>query len=55
MNYTIQQIASILGITPVNLHPAEISILLTDSRKLTRPSETLFLHSKPKTTMHMLS
>jgi alanine racemase len=48
MTYTILEIASILGITPVNPHPAEITILLTDSRKLTSPSETLFFALETK-------
>lgn len=48
MSYSILQIASILGITPANPHPADISILLTDSRKLTRPSETLFFALETK-------
>jgi len=48
MTYSIQQIASILGITPTNPHPAEITILLTDSRKLTHPSETLFFALETK-------
>lgn len=42
MTYKIQQIASILNVSHDKLHPAEISVLLTDSRKLTHPSETLF-------------
>lgn len=42
MTYSIQQIASILGIAKTDLAPTTISILLTDSRKLSTASETLF-------------
>lgn len=48
MNYTIQQISSILGITSEQLHPGVISQLLTDSRKLSHPSETLFFALETK-------
>ncbi len=48
MTYTIQQIASILGIKPEKMHPAEISTLLTDSRKLMYPAETLFFALETK-------
>jgi len=34
MTYSIQQIASVLGVKQDHLRPAEISILLTDSRML---------------------
>lgn len=42
MNYSIQQIASIVGVSLDHPNPAEISVLLTDSRKLMLPSQTLF-------------
>ena len=42
MTYSIQQIAAILGIPSETFHPAAISILLTDSRRLSMPEETLF-------------
>lgn len=42
MKYKIEQIFSILGVSFKKLYPAEISILLTDSRKLTNPAETIF-------------
>ncbi|KUL08594.1 MAG: Alanine racemase, partial [Proteiniphilum sp. 51_7] len=42
MDYTIQQIASILQLPAKELHPANISLLLTDSRRLTDPDATLF-------------
>src|SRR5690554_99979 len=43
MSYSIQDISSLLGISPAPVQPARISRLLTDSRKLTSPSETLFV------------
>lgn len=48
MKYDIDQIASILGVKDNNLYSAEISILLTDSRKLSSPSETLFFALETK-------
>ena len=42
MNYDIKQIISILGVSQNNFYPSKISILLTDSRKLSNPSKTLF-------------
>lgn len=42
MSYSIQEIASLLGIVPTSFHPARITLLLTDSRQLRAPSETLF-------------
>ena len=44
MRYTIQEIAQVLGIEPSELRDknAEVSQLLTDSRSLTYPAETLF-------------
>lgn len=43
MKYSITEIAAILGKTNQKLIETEISVLLTDSRKLTNPSETLFI------------
>ena len=48
MNYDIKQIASILGVKHNNLYSADISILLTDSRKLSNPSKTLFFALETK-------
>lgn len=48
MQYNIQEIASILNIPARKLESGEISILLTDSRKLTLPSETLFFALETK-------
>lgn len=48
MQYTIQQIGSILGITVKKNPSAKITILLTDSRKLTLPTETLFFALETK-------
>ena len=48
MKYEIKQIASILGITSNNLNYAEITTLLTDSRKITNPSTTLFFALESK-------
>lgn len=42
MNYTIQQIASLLQQPERMLHPSNIRQLLTDSRRLTDPDTTLF-------------
>jgi len=42
MKYDIKTIASILGQHQNKYFPAEISVLLTDSRKLSKPTETLF-------------
>ncbi|HBG57823.1 MAG TPA: bifunctional UDP-N-acetylmuramoyl-tripeptide:D-alanyl-D-alanine ligase/alanine racemase [Porphyromonadaceae bacterium] len=48
MTYSVQQIESILGISSGNSYPAEITTLLTDSRKLTVPAETLFFALETK-------
>ncbi|MDR0422806.1 MAG: bifunctional UDP-N-acetylmuramoyl-tripeptide:D-alanyl-D-alanine ligase/alanine racemase [Proteiniphilum sp.] len=48
MQYTIQQIASILSLPTGRLHPGKISVLLTDSRRLTLPDETLFFAMETK-------
>ncbi len=42
MNYSIQEIASIIGLSPVSVRQAFVTQLLTDSRKLSNPVETLF-------------
>lgn len=42
MNYSISEVASIINATTPSLHPATISVLLTDSRSLTFPEESLF-------------
>lgn len=48
MKYSILKIASILGIKNQNITEGEISILLTDSRKLSHPKETLFFAIETK-------
>jgi alanine racemase len=48
MTYTTQKIASILGVSLSQADSGEISILLTDSRKLSYPSETLFFALETK-------
>ncbi len=48
MTYSISKIASILGIKNQAFTEAEISVLLTDSRKLSNPQETLFFAIETK-------
>ena len=48
MKYDINKITDILGVSKKKLYPAELSILLTDSRKLTNPEETLFFAIQTK-------
>lgn len=48
MQYNIQEIASILGVSIDRQASGEISILLTDSRKLSLPAETLFFALETK-------
>lgn len=48
MKYSVTKIASILGIRNQQIIEGEISILLTDSRKLTNASETLFFALETK-------
>lgn len=48
MQYNIQEIASILGVPVSKQHPGIITILLTDSRKLTFPAGTLFFALETK-------
>lgn len=42
MSYSIQEIASILRLPPDSFRPSHITRLLTDSRELSDPAETLF-------------
>lgn len=48
MQYDIQEIASILNVPAIKQESGKISILLTDSRKLTLPAETLFFAMETK-------
>ncbi len=48
MNYSISKIASILGVKNQVFTDIEISVLLTDSRKLSNPQETLFFAIETK-------
>lgn len=48
MKYEIKQIASILGVSQSNLKSAGITTLLTDSRRVTNPSETIFFALESK-------
>lgn len=48
MKYTLSQIANILGKKNQTFPETEISILLTDSRKLSNPAETLFFAIETK-------
>lgn len=48
MKYSISKIASILGISTLANTNYDISILLTDSRKLTNPDESLFFAIETK-------
>lgn len=49
MEYAIQEIAGIIGAKTDNLHEGTISILLTDSRRLSFPEQSLFFALKTKT------
>ena len=42
MNYSVSEVAGIINAQTISLHPAMISVLLTDSRSLTFPEESLF-------------
>ncbi|MGI6073541.1 MAG: bifunctional UDP-N-acetylmuramoyl-tripeptide:D-alanyl-D-alanine ligase/alanine racemase [Fermentimonas sp.] len=42
MKYKIEKIASILGVSEEGFHPAELSVLLTDSRRLSNANDTIF-------------
>jgi UDP-N-acetylmuramyl pentapeptide synthase len=46
MNYSISEIADILGLKNINLHDSTVSVLLTDSRSLTFPEESMFFAIK---------
>ena len=48
MKYSILKIASILGIKNQHITEGEVSLLLTDSRKLSHPQETLFFAIETK-------
>ncbi|MDR1980538.1 MAG: bifunctional UDP-N-acetylmuramoyl-tripeptide:D-alanyl-D-alanine ligase/alanine racemase [Tannerellaceae bacterium] len=49
MEYTIQEIARAIGVKREKFHPATIRILLTDSRRLSLPGQSLFFALKTKT------
>lgn len=49
MDYSIKDIAGIIGATCPKLHESTISILLTDSRSLSFPEQSLFFALKTKT------
>ena len=49
MEYPIQEIAAIIGADAPALHDCRISILLTDSRRLSLPEDSLFFALKTKT------
>ena len=42
MEYTIKEIAQAIGASTDQLHDDRISLLLTDSRRLSLPEESLF-------------
>ena len=48
MNYTIEKITTLIGARRYGEHDAKVGWLLTDSRSLCSPEETLFfaLHTK---------
>ena len=49
MEYSIKEIAGIIGADDKKLHDAPISILLTDSRRLSFPEQSLFFALQTKT------
>ncbi|RHJ90845.1 bifunctional UDP-N-acetylmuramoyl-tripeptide:D-alanyl-D-alanine ligase/alanine racemase [Parabacteroides bouchesdurhonensis] len=49
MEYTIKEVAGIIGAKTEKLHNDSISILLTDSRRLSFPEQSLFFALKTKT------
>ena len=49
MEYSIREIAGIIGADTSRLHESKISILLTDSRRLSFPEESLFFALQTKT------
>ena len=46
MNYTIEKVTTLIGARRYGDQDANISFVLTDSRSLCFPEETLFLRSK---------
>lgn len=50
MKYNISKLASVLGLKNHDWKESEVSILLTDSRKLSNPAETLFFAIETKNT-----
>ena len=46
MNYTIEKVTTLIGARRYGDKDANISFVLTDSRSLCFPEETLFLRSK---------
>lgn len=48
MKYSIYQVAKIIDAMPTDLNETAISILLTDSRQVFFPDETLFFALKTK-------
>ena len=49
MEYTIKEIAQAIGASTDQLHDDRISLLLTDSRRLSLPEESLFFALPTKT------
>jgi alanine racemase len=49
MEYTIKEVAAAISAKTERLHDSVVSILLTDSRRLTTPAQTLFFALKTKT------
>lgn len=49
MEYSVKDIAEIIGANAENMHDDKISILLTDSRRLSFPEQSLFFALKTKT------
>ncbi len=49
MKYAIKDIARIIGAKVVRLHDGDVSILLTDSRRLSFPEQSLFFAIRTKT------
>ena len=49
MEYSIKEIAGIIGADAKKLHDAPVSILLTDSRRLSFPEQSLFFALQTKT------
>ena len=49
MEYSIKEIAGIIGADAPKLYDAPVSILLTDSRRLSFPEQSLFFALQTKT------